>query len=394
MNVKLPNGYILKNSCKPLHGFKYNHPFDGHGMINRIQINDNKFSYRGIRVKTEQYEMEKNCNKMLFRGLNTNVPYNPFFIENFSNISVFHHNNEVQSMSEGGAPYLIDVERGETIGRKFQMIPPMIPYFPVSAHPKVDNDKVVNFSGLLNGFILFNDDGIILKEMFPNMEKYYFHDFSITEKYYVFYINRIDVDIMRMYDGKGTILEGFDFKNGNKILLIDKITKERKYFDMPEYYDYNALHIAYAEEKGDTLHMYVSFIPKNFEMAKIETAHDFDGCFLHKIVIDTAKSEVTCFKLSGTPGEMPVVSENGNIFLINEHFIIKYDTKTDVMSTKRFEDQVLEEPVVYGNKLFVIGHRNNETIITVLDVDTMECLRTEEFPFQIPYGFHGTFLPK
>jgi carotenoid cleavage dioxygenase-like enzyme len=63
--------------------------------------------------------MEKACGKMLFRGLNTNVPNNPLFVENFSNISVFHHNNEVQSLSEGGIPYVIDIEKCETVGRKF-----------------------------------------------------------------------------------------------------------------------------------------------------------------------------------------------------------------------------------------------------------------------------------
>ena len=392
MNLNIPDGYILKNSCKPLHGFQYKHPFDGHGLINRIQIKDNKFTYRGIRVKTEQYEMEKKCNKMLFRGLNTNVKFNPFFIENFSNISVFHHEGEVQSISEGGAPYLIDIEKGETIGRKFKWVPPIIPYFPISAHPKVDDGKVVNFSGLINGFILFNDDGIILTEIFPNMGKYYLHDFAITDTNYVFYLNNIDVDVPKMYGGSGTILECFSFNSGNKVLIIDKKTKKVKYFEMPEYYDMNALHVAHVTEDEKHIHIYLAFIPENFEMSKIETAYDFNECFLHKITINKKTEEVNVSKLTKTPGEMPVVSD-GNIFMINTHSVLKHDTKTDTTSTIEFNDQLLEEPVIVENLLFVIGHKKNQTILTVLDSHSSERLHREEFPFQIPYGFHGTFLP-
>mgnify|MGYP001051852262 FL=1 len=392
MNVKLPDGYILKNSCKPLHGFKYNHPFDGHGLINRFKIQDNKIMYKGIRVKTEQYQHERKCGKMLYRGLNTNVPNNPFLIENFSNISIFEHDGEVQSISEGGMPYVIDVEKGETIGRKFQFVPPLIPYFPISALPKIDNGRAINFSCLMNGFVLFNDKGIILNEIFPDFKQYYFHDFAITDKYYIFYMNNTTIDLKKIYTGGGTILDGFSFNKGNKVLLVNKKTLKRDYYEMPTYYDQNALHIGIAEEEGDTVKLYMSFIPDKFKLAEIPSAHDFKGCYLHRLDVNTKTKNITATKLSGTSGEMPVATEDGKLFLINEHFLTKYDTKSNRLMTKRFEDQIIEEPVVKDNKLFLIGHKENETILSVLDTDTLEILYTEIFSFQIPYGFHGIFL--
>ena len=55
----LPQGYILKNGVKPLHGFKYDHPLDGHGFINRIKVSPHGFEYKGIRQKTYHYKKEK-----------------------------------------------------------------------------------------------------------------------------------------------------------------------------------------------------------------------------------------------------------------------------------------------------------------------------------------------
>ena len=392
--LKLPDGYILKNSCKPIHGFKYNHPFDGHGLVNRIKIQDNTFTYKGIRVKTDHYKLEKAEKKMIFRGLNTNVDrihVGSLFIQNFSNISVFCHNDEIQTMSEGGIPYIIDVESGETIGRKFKAIPPLVPFFPISAHPKVDNGKAVNVSCLMNGLILFDDDGIIATEIFPDLKQYYFHDFHITDKYYIFYLNRVSMDIASMY-GKATVLEGTHLQKGNKVLLIDRETKERSYFDLPEYYDHNALHIATAKETRSGVTMYLSFIPDNFDMAALDSPHDFTGCYFHKVILDTKSKEVTCTKLSNVSGEMPVCTGD-KVFIINTHTLSMFDTVKDIHYTKNFGNRIIEEPVAHGNTLFVISHSGHDTIIHVLEAETMEEIHTKRFPFIIPHGFHGTFLP-
>ena len=136
----------------------------------------------------------------------------------------------------------------------------LVPFFPISAHPKIDNNKAVNFSGLLSGLVLLNDNGIFTQELFPDFEKYYSHDFAI-------------------------------------------------------------------------------------------------------------------------------------IFLINHNSLLRYDKKTERLTTKRFGDQIVEEPVIHGNTLFLIGHGDNETFIHVFDIDTLECLHTERFPFRVTHGFHGTFVP-
>tara|TARA_Y100000389_G_C17471252_1_gene531313 strand:+ start:17340 stop:18518 length:1179 start_codon:yes stop_codon:yes gene_type:complete len=390
----IPSGTILKNSCKPIHGFEYKHPFDGHGFINTFQIRDEKMKYKGIRVKTEHYKMEKKYNKKLFRGLNTNVKHNSLFIENFSNISVFHDTSrdEVQSLSEGGMPYLIDINDMKTVGRKFKHIHPFIPYFPITAHPKMDGGKVVNASGLLFMMALFDDDGILFTENFPAGEKYYFHDFSITDSHYIIYLNNIDVNIPNMYINDGTILDGFSFNTNNKILMVDKITKQRTYIDIPQMFDRPVLHIAHVVQKSSTvLDIYMSLIPSSFSIANIKSAYDFEGCFLHKFSIINSKIE-TIKQVSNTCCEMPVQSD-GMIFLINENTLVKCDTKTDTITTIKFDDEVLEEPVLYDNTLFVITHGKNCTNIYTYIANSLAHVHTEKFPFNVSYGFHGTFVP-
>lgn len=390
----IPSGTILKNSCKPIHGFKYNHPFDGHGLINTFQIREDKMMYKGIRVKTEHYEMEKKHNKQLFRGLNTNVKHNPLFLENFSNISVFHDTtrNEVQSLSEGGMPYLIDINDKKTVGRKFKHIHPFIPYFPITAHPKIDSGKVVNASGLLFMMALFDDDGILFMENFPDGKKYYFHDFAITDSHYIIYLNNIDVDIPHMYINDGTILDGFSFNTNNKILMVDKLTKKKTYIDIPSEYDRPVLHIAHVHQKSShDLDLYMSLIPSSFSISNIQSAHDFEGCFLHKFSIINSKID-TIKQVSNIHCEMPV-QNNGNIFLINKNTLVKCDTKTDKITTITFHNEVLEEPVLYDNTLFVITHGTNCTNIYTYLADSLAHIHTEKFPFNVSYGFHGTFIP-
>lgn len=390
--LRIPDGTILKNSTKPIHGFKYNHPFDGHGFINTFTLKNGDASYKGIRVKTDHYELEKKYNRQIFRGLNTNVKYNRLFVENFSNISVFHDTSsgEVQSLSEGGIPYIIDIETQETVGRKFKCVPPLIPYFPITAHPKMDNNKPINASGMIGMMTLFDDDGIIFIERFPDNQQYYFHDFAITQTHYIIYLNNVSLDLIPMYFSEGTIFDGFTFNGNNKILLVNKQTKERQYIDVPSDYDCPALHIAHAENNEDTTILYLPLVPKYFDMINIESARDFSGCHLHKIIIKNGEVS-NMYKLSDEHCEMPIHSGK-YIFLINENTVVRYNLQNDTTRIKRF-DYIIEEPIAQNDVLFVIGHTNTQTILSVLDQDTFDTIHTYDFPFKTTYGFHGTFVP-
>ena len=310
---KLPNINILKNSAKPLHGFKYNHAFDGHGLLNVYKINNGKFSYKGIRVQTHQYKIEHALNAQIFRGLNTNVPYNPLFINDYCNISVLVHNNEVQACSEGGMPYVIDVEEGKTVGPKHPC--PLMPYTPLSAHPKVKDDNVYNMSCYIAGIALFDSNGVLFNEFF-NGKCYYAHDFAITDNYYLIYLNEVNVNVFDIYSQKKTLLESVSLKGAHKILLVHKSTLERTYIDVPD--GHTVLHISHTSETEKCITMYACFIPDDFEFSSVTNAYEFEHCYLHRIVINKNYGTCEVTKLIYTEYcEMPVYDKNTNsIFLI------------------------------------------------------------------------------
>lgn len=189
-----------------------------------------------------------------------------------------------------------------------------------------------------------------------------------------------------------TILDGFSFNTNNKILMVDKLTKKKIYIDIPSEYDRPVLHMAHVHQKSShDLDLYMSLIPSSFSISNIQSVYDFEGCFLHKLSIINSKID-NIKQVSNIHCEMPV-QNNGNIFLINKNTLVKCDTKTDKITTITFNNEVLEEPVLYDNTLFVITHGANCTNIYTYLADSLAHIHTEKFPFNVSYGFHGTFVP-
>ena len=389
--TSLYNLYILKNSSKPIDGFKYNHPFDGHGYINCFRVNGQNVEYKGIRVKTDHYKLEKKLNAKIFRGLATNVKYNPFFINNFSNISLLYHDNTLQSMSEGGVPYDIDHIEGNTLGKNKSLnMFSTLPYIPISAHPKIDNNTVVNFACYIFGVSVFNTNGLIFNELFDS--NYYFHDFYITDSSYIFYLNHIDLNIPDMYVKNKTILKSFEFRNKNKILIVNKETLERTYYELPPEFDKNTMHIPYVNETNDKIECYMCFLPENFDLGSDKIKYlDFKDTFLHKITVVKESGNVDVKKLTNIYGEMPIYINN-IIFLINKHTLIKYDIIKEKYEFMDFGNENLEEPVAHDTNLYLVSHKKNETKFYIIDIDTFKILKVKKFDFETSYGFHGTHI--
>lgn len=385
--MELPTGTIYKNSAKPINNFRYNHPFDGHGYINAIKVNPNGFEYRGIRVKTMNYNIEKTLDTKIFRGLGTNVDYNPLFLNNFSNISVFHYDEELYSMSEGGVPYKIEKDGTATSVSPFLQC---LPYFPMTPHPKTENvngaEVVYNASGYNAGLTLFNNHGVVFNELFPNNETYYFHDFHITPKYYVFYLNRMTLDLFNMYTNRKTIVESIQFQEGNKVLLVNRDTFERSYIDAP---DMNCLHIAKCDDTPTGVIMYAALI-KDLNLS-VEHPYDFENCNLHKMTV-CVEGLMTHDKLLHIDAEMPK-AHGDVIYLMNKNALVKVDTETNVTNVVDFGDQVIEEPVVDDSSgtVFVIGHTPNKTHVTAFD-DSLRKITEHTFDFETSYGLHGIFV--
>jgi carotenoid cleavage dioxygenase-like enzyme len=396
----LPQGYILKNGVKPLHGFKYDHPLDGHGFINRIKVSPRGFEYKGIRQKTYHYKKEKDAQRILFRGLGTNADNN-LFLNNFSNVALLkYEDDKVLSLGEGGIPYVIDVDTCETegsmkIGNFPQCIIERLPYIPLSPHPTEHNGDIYNLSCFNYGFNIMINNAIVHTEMFPIGTSFYFHDFKITENWFVIFLNSVDLDFYGAYFTDKTIFESINFNDGNTILLIDKFTFKAKYIKLKPEHDMCTLHIAHVfEHYREKIDIYASLSEK-LQLASVKTPYDFHGCFLHKITVNlhTVTEDYTCHKLTEIDGEMPIVVNN-RIFLINKHTLFYYDIVKNDVRSMHIDDAILEEPCVCDEILYLIGHMTNKTKIMCINVVTFELIYEHVFDFNIPYGYHGLFLQR
>lgn len=386
----LPAGTIYKNSAKPITNFKYDHPFDGHGFINAIKVGPRGFEYKGIRVKTMHYNLEKAMDTKLFRGLGTNVGYNPLFINNFSNISVFQFRDELFSMSEGGIPYKIDPVDGETTATCPLL--QCLPYVPLTPHPKIETvngkDVMYNASGYNVGFTLFTNDGIVLNELFPGNKMYYFHDFYVTSKYYVFYLNEISFNLLGMYTNETTIVDSIRFQGSNKILLVDRKTMERHYVDAP---NMSCLHVAKCDDTPNGVVMYAALIEDL--CLNVEHAYDFERCNLHKVTVCKNTNRSSCDKVVYIDAEMPK-TRGDDIYLMNKNALVKYNVSTNETIVVGFDERIIEEPIVdeRTGTVFVIGHAPDTTTVTAFD-DSMEKITEHVFEFETSYGLHGIFVP-
>lgn len=396
----LPQGYILKNGAKPLHGFKYDHFLDGHGFINRIKVSPRGFEYKGIRQKTYHYQKEKNAKRILFRGLGTNADNN-LFLNNFSNIALLkYEDDKVLSLGEGGIPYEIDINTGETLGSmKIGNIPQCIierlPYIPISPHPKKHKGDMYNLSCFNYGLNIIINNVIVHTELFPFGKSFYLHDFKITESWFVIFLNSIELNFYDAYFTDKTIFESVNFNDGNTILLIDKSTFKCRYIQLKPEHDMSTLHIAHAfEHYRDKIDIYAS-LNKKLQLMSVKSPYDFNGCFLHKITVNLnpVTEDYTCHKLTEISGEMPIVVNN-RIFLINKHTLLYYDIVKNDVKSMHIDDAILEEPCVCDEIMYLIGHMTNKTKIMCINVVTFELIYEHIFDFNIPYGYHGLFLQR
>jgi all-trans-8'-apo-beta-carotenal 15,15'-oxygenase len=188
------------------------HPFDGHGFIRKFSFtgSPDTVTYEGKFVKTEIYKKEVPKEKILFRGIGSNVhPYSslgafrnilaPVGIGGVANTSVFGFSGKLFAGYEGGPPHVMDPRTLETYGvDTFEgTISKTMPFL---AHTRTDarlnrlvgcGSMVMSSSGgSVFTFYEYDEDfRLVHKARFVADGVYFTHDFLITENFYVLPMN-------------------------------------------------------------------------------------------------------------------------------------------------------------------------------------------------------------
>lgn len=117
-------GVLYRNGPGRLshHGYRYDHLFDGDGMVQRFLFRDGEVRYTNRYVRTREFLEEEKAGKPLYRSFGTNLPggflRNAFrmHFKNTANTHVLLNNGRLFTLWEGGAPHELDPVTLETRG--------------------------------------------------------------------------------------------------------------------------------------------------------------------------------------------------------------------------------------------------------------------------------------
>lgn len=202
-------------------GVAYGHPFDGDGLVVRLDLGPTGGHVRTRFVRTPEWVAEQRADKILFRGFGTERPGGwlanvmRLRFKNAANTSVMWHAGRLHALWEGGAPTRLDPVTLETLGlddldgalHGRGLAPPTF-----SAHPCRDFETgtLYNFGlrwGLRQRLVIYAIDaqGAARVERTIALDQLTFiHDFMMTPHWFVFLLPAVRFDVARMVLGLST----------------------------------------------------------------------------------------------------------------------------------------------------------------------------------------------
>ncbi len=177
-------------------GFRYEHWFDGDGMMHAWRIQRGAIEHRGRMVATPKFVREQRAGRFLLPAGGTTVPgalpiRNNDDI-NTANTAVFRHNGRLFALWEGGSATELDPDDLRTLGPvtwREDMVAA-----PFSAHPLLDGDGTTWNFGSLNllggsGVLIWHigADGKLIRTATLTSETLGFlHSFAMSDRHLVF----------------------------------------------------------------------------------------------------------------------------------------------------------------------------------------------------------------
>ena len=229
-----------------LGGKKLNQPFDGDGMVVRLALRGGRAHFKNAYVRTSAYVEEQAAGKWLYKGaFATGNPsggwlYNPFdfSVKNVANTHVVQwpqrtapgQPGRLWALWEGGLPHELDPATLATRGESNcvclcpecccdcrVLTPPSLAgdgaiagTGPFAAHYRVlegETDTFVNFGVKAAGqdaqvsFYEFDASAKLLRKQgleLPGAGFAFFHDFLVTDNYYILYQNPVKLDTTKL----------------------------------------------------------------------------------------------------------------------------------------------------------------------------------------------------
>lgn len=246
---------------------RYEHWFDGDGMLHAFNLQSSTVTHRAKFVNTSRSIAEEAAGHFLRSGFGTSFNESLSVTHpdelNAANISVLPLGDEVLALWEAGSPWRLDSKTLDTLGRK--VFSAETDGLPFSAHPRLDpTGRIWNF-GYLSGsgklaLYELTSDGVLSRTSIinaPNADMV--HDFAITDRYLVFILMPLHFNADSPATAAFTDRLQWQAEESVQVLVIDKNDLQAKHrFELPAFF---AFHLGNAWQLEDKLTIEVATAP-------------------------------------------------------------------------------------------------------------------------------------
>lgn len=185
---------------------RYEHLFEGDGMIHAFKFNKGEVSYKNKFVKTAKFEAEQKADRFLYDfsniGIKDSLPITSADAINSANTNILPVGDEIWALWEAGSAHKMNPDTLHTKGTV--TLSDNLKSMPFSAHPKVDADGTIWNFGLdyQSGNIIIyrlNANGSVNK--FGVIKTNYhamLHDFLVTKNHILIILPSLTIDPSRI----------------------------------------------------------------------------------------------------------------------------------------------------------------------------------------------------
>ncbi|MEX0284954.1 MAG: carotenoid oxygenase family protein [Paracoccaceae bacterium] len=411
---------------------RYQHWFDGDGMVHAFRFGEGRVSHKARMVETAKFRRETEAGRALVHGFGTALPglERPSAPDdrNVANINLTRHNGELLALWEGGSAYRLDPETLDTLGLKSWS--KQTAGAPFSAHPRVDQDGTLwnfGYAATFGALLIYRispdgqlrDTGVLPMQSVPMV-----HDFVITDRHLVLFLApfRFDTDLA------GAFLDRFAWRpdEGAQILVIDKNDLNAvQTFDAPPYWIFHYAN-GFTDDAGRIqmsapVYDTPAIMTDGFREVMRGREGAFPGAAYMTMTLDPASGRLDTATLPDlTNAEFPRIdprrqaTRNGVTYTmqarnrgINQGFdtLVRIDHQRERLDTYGYPDTEMAEEHVFVPHPDSTAEQKGWVVGTSLDIakrhSVLYVFNAEHIadgpvarmplPMAIPLGLHGNF---
>jgi all-trans-8'-apo-beta-carotenal 15,15'-oxygenase len=237
-------------------GQRYQHWFDGDGMVQQFTFNNGKVAHRGALVRTNKLLTEQKAGKFVYSAFGSYIPSDlplqgPDSL-NPANTSVIEHGGRLMALWEGGSAYELNASDLSTRGPVTWKAG--LEQVPFSAHPKRDaNGHLWNIGSFGSRLIAWHiDPQGNLVDAKIGASPYaggMVHDMAVTDQYLVVPLPPVKLNFNALSSGGPDKAFALDTQEPLRILVMrkDDLT-QRRVFELPAQM---VFHVGNAFERAD-----------------------------------------------------------------------------------------------------------------------------------------------